>query len=394
MSLKNTSDSYGLVMRLIHWVSALFVLCLLSIGFYMTDLEFSPQKLEIYGIHKSFGMTVLGLVILRIIWRAFNPPPKHLESHAAWERWLAGTVHVLLYIGLIGMPLSGWAMSSAGDFANVYFGLFSFPHILPKDKMLFDIFREVHETTAYALLGAVGLHFIGALKHHILDKDGTLRRMGGNMVIAGIAAVLLALPIGIMVQQEILGEDMDEHAVASVATVPPQSTEGWVISLPQSTLGFEATQYGQTFQGQFERFSGSIVFDPKNLGASDVAIDIDITSIKTGSDERDEQAKGAEWFNVSQFPSAQFTSQSFEALPEANRYHVSGDLMIRGIKQTVSFPFTLETTQEDEKETAHMIADVPLSRLAFGIGQGAWESTDTIGDRVLVHIDLTAARAL
>ena len=379
-------------MRLIHWVSALVVLGLLSVGFLMTDLEVSPQKLAIYGLHKSIGMSVLGLVILRIIWRGFNKPLEHLSTHAPWERALAKFIHVLLYVGLIGMPLSGWVMSSAGDFPNSYFGLFEFPDFVSKDKALFALSKSIHELCAFALIAAVGLHFLGAVKHHIMDRDETLTRMGGNLFILGFAAVLLG-SASLLAGQELLlkfgKEQASAEQVLQVQAITPVQAGAWVVDQGRSKITFEATQYGQNFQGAFPNFISRIVFDPNNLSLAEAEIEIDITSIKTGADDRDQQARGSDWFDIANFPNARFVSRSFEAL-SANQYKVSGDFTLRGITKSLDFPFSLII---DDQNSAHMRAEFSLSRLAYGIGQGAWKSTDTIGDNVVVRIDLYADRA-
>jgi polyisoprenoid-binding protein YceI len=157
-------------------------------------------------------------------------------------------------------------------------------------------------------------------------------------------------------------------------------------------LAFTATQYGQAFEGTFT-FDGRIVFDPDHLDRSLADISIDISSIKTGSDDRDGQAKSAEWFDVEKFPKARFVTETFESTG-ANQYAVTGKLTIRDVTLPVSFPFTLTIEkQEQGPRTAEMRAELTLNRLDFGVGQGQWKGTETIADAVKISLLVHAVRS-
>jgi cytochrome b561 len=153
------------------------MLGMLLLGLYMGSIDPSPFKFSLYTWHKSFGTLVLMLALLRLSWRFINIAPAHLPNHQQWEVTLAKIAHVLLYILMIAMPLSGWIMSSAGEFHYAFFGLFEMPMIVPKNENLMNIAREAHEIQAYVLMGIIGLHAAGAFKHHFIDKDETLKRM-------------------------------------------------------------------------------------------------------------------------------------------------------------------------------------------------------------------------
>ncbi len=400
------SARYGLIARLFHWSMALIVIGLLGVGFYMAGLDFSPFKLQLYGLHKSFGLLILGLVALRILWRLVRPPPGSLPTHAAWEKAVAKLTHFLLYAGMIGMPLTGWIMSSAGDFPIPFFGLFEVPDVTAKNEALFRLTRELHEVFGICLLGAILLHFAGAVKHHLIDRDETLRRMGGNMAMAVLGAALLVGPV-YFVSHELLKEFRGKAAEGEQAVLEDQAKNSkapveaaqdvWVIDHDQSAIKFQATQYGQSFEGQFGRFDGTIIFDPENLDGARADIEIDIASIKTGSEDRDIQAKGSDWFNVAEFPKAHFKAGRFEAKGQdesgANRYTAYGDLTIRGATIQVELPFTLSISQNEEgKSRARMEGQMTLQRLDFGIGQGQWESTEAIGNNVVLSVEIKVQR--
>ncbi|MCD8562912.1 MAG: cytochrome b [Alphaproteobacteria bacterium] len=197
--LKNSSDQYGVVSRFFHWVIALLILGLLCVGFGMHSLPPEPFKGTVYGIHKSTGMLVLMLAALRILWVAYAGRPVSLENHAFWEKALAKIVHILLYFGMIVMPVSGWIMSSAGEHPVTFYNLFTIPPIVAPNHDLGETAERIHGLAAYALIAAVLLHYAGAFKHHFLDRDETLRRMGGNHVIAVIGAILVLAPVAVLV---------------------------------------------------------------------------------------------------------------------------------------------------------------------------------------------------
>jgi cytochrome b561 len=159
-----------------HWIVALLILAAWPLGVYMHELPLSPTKLKLYSYHKWIGITVLLLFVPRILWRITHRPPAPLPM-PAWQHRIAEGTHHLLYLLMFLVPLSGWLMSSAKGFQVVYFGVLPLPDLVGKSEGLGDLLKEVHEALNFGLLVLVGLHVAGALKHVIIDKDGTLRRM-------------------------------------------------------------------------------------------------------------------------------------------------------------------------------------------------------------------------
>lgn len=177
MTLRNTLQAYGSVAKGFHWIVALGVIGLLGMGLYMTRLDPSPAMFQIYALHKSIGITILALAVLRVLWRFSNPHPQSLPNHLPWEKALSRVIHFLLYVSLFVMPLSGWIMSSAKGFSVSVFGWFTLPDFVKPNDALAGLAADIHEIAAYTLIVMVGLHFAGALKHHVIDRDSTLRRM-------------------------------------------------------------------------------------------------------------------------------------------------------------------------------------------------------------------------
>jgi cytochrome b561 len=141
------------------------------------DLPLGMKKLALLARHKSVGITILGLVVLRLLWRWMNPTPELPETLKPYERVLANLTHAGLYILLFALPLSGWMMSSARGFPVSWFGFIQLPDLVPKNKPLYEAMLETHETLVWALFTIVFLHVAAALKHHFLLKDNVLRRM-------------------------------------------------------------------------------------------------------------------------------------------------------------------------------------------------------------------------
>jgi cytochrome b561 len=177
MPLKNTDTDYGLLAQAIHWATVLLFAYMLYLGFTMIDMERTPERFDRYGLHKSIGITIFALSILRLLWRWVNHSPSMPDGMAGYERFLAKLTHVGLYVLIIGLPLSGWVMSSAAGYGVTVFDLFTLPHIADKSKELVDLTKEIHEWLVWIAIGVISLHALAALKHHFINKDDVLKRM-------------------------------------------------------------------------------------------------------------------------------------------------------------------------------------------------------------------------
>ncbi|MCX8514613.1 MAG: cytochrome b [Burkholderiales bacterium] len=168
--LSNTENSYGSLTKFFHWTIAFLIIFMLFCGYLMTGLKW-------LNYHKLIGLTIFSLAVLRVIWTLINKQPKLPQSMPLYEKILAHTVQFLLYVFMLGMPLSGWAMASAFGQAPHVFGVqFSMPFIAINPQ-LGIIFEQIHNTAAIALITVLGLHLVGALRHHFLIKDDVLKKM-------------------------------------------------------------------------------------------------------------------------------------------------------------------------------------------------------------------------
>ena len=154
----------------------MLLVSIVSVGFYMTDLPLGPQKLRIYAWHKSVGITLLALAVLRLLWRLTERRPLQVPM-PRWQARSAAAIHVLLYLLMFGIPLSGWLFNSAAGFPLRWFGVVNLPALTAADGALKAFAREAHETGVIVLLALVAVHAAAGLKHHFIDRDGTLRAM-------------------------------------------------------------------------------------------------------------------------------------------------------------------------------------------------------------------------
>lgn len=177
MTLKNTLARWGWLAQFLHWLIVVLIALQVTLALIADDLPLGMKKLAMLARHKSVGITILGLAIIRLLWRWTNPTPALPDSLRPYERFLAHFTHAALYVLLFAMPLSGWLMSSARGFPVSWFGLMQLPDLVPKSKPLYEAMLETHDALALALGAVVLLHIAAAVKHHVLLKDDVLRRM-------------------------------------------------------------------------------------------------------------------------------------------------------------------------------------------------------------------------
>ena len=173
MELRSTDERWGGVTRLLHWAMALIIAGQIGLGWYMTDLPRGVPKLKLYALHKSFGLTLLMLAVLRLLWRLMEQRPV-LPAMPAWQARGATLTHAALYALLFAVPLSGWLFNSAAGFPLQWFGLVSLPALTGANTVLKETARAIHENAVTVLLVLLALHAGAAIKHHFLDRDRTL----------------------------------------------------------------------------------------------------------------------------------------------------------------------------------------------------------------------------
>lgn len=175
--LKNTENSYGSIAKILHWVIGLFIICLIAVGFIMSSMDPAPEKFELYGMHKAFGVIVLCLVAIRILWRITNATVQATEGVPPILQLAAKAGHLLLYIFMLVMPISGVLMSRFGGYPISVFEIFTIPAASEKSPELAKLFHATHGYAAWGFVILITVHILAALYHHFIRKDDTLVRM-------------------------------------------------------------------------------------------------------------------------------------------------------------------------------------------------------------------------
>jgi cytochrome b561 len=174
VTLRNSPDSFGLVSRVIHWLMALLLLVLVALGLRLTSMEPGLSNLWLYGLHKTMGLTALGLVTLRILWHLVSPPPGPMATGGT--RLFIRAWHWTLYALMIATPIAGWAGSSASGIDTLYAETFVVPPLVKANETSEFVWFILHEIFAKTLMGMVIVHMLAALKRE-MEGDGTLTRM-------------------------------------------------------------------------------------------------------------------------------------------------------------------------------------------------------------------------
>jgi cytochrome b561 len=177
MTFRNTKRSWGSLSRTLHWIIVLLIINQWVIAVRADALPKGPALIAALWWHKSFGITILMLAVVRLVWRWMNPVPDLTAETRPWERMLARVSHFLLYALLFAIPLSGWMMSSARNFPVSWFGVLQLPDLVGANPQLYERLHALHGQLFAALVVVAALHIAGALKHHFIDRNDVLRRM-------------------------------------------------------------------------------------------------------------------------------------------------------------------------------------------------------------------------
>lgn len=420
------AERYSAVAIILHWAIATLLIFQVALGLRMEGAD-GPAKFATFQLHKSIGITLLLLVAIRLLWRIVRrPPPIHARP---WEKGLAHIVHALLYLLMFALPISGWIIVSTSRIVvpTLLFGTIPWPH-LPVPAGMRDGWNAagefLHVNLVWVLIGLFALHVAGALKHHFIDSDGEISRMVPGVkagarwdprLLAIGVVVVLAAGLGLrwlpLVGPEVAAPPRvaaaDEAAQPPAPTPVPLPTSAprptptpsvsptpvaeekadasrWRIA-PSSALTFATTWSGQPIEGGFRKFDGTILFGPGDLPNSRVTIAVDVASIYSGDDQRDETLKSADWFSAGSFGTATFSASSFRHLG-ADRYVADGTLRIK----SVSLPSSVRFTLKIDGDKATMRGTASVDRAAYRIGEDT--STSDIPAKVSVAIAVDATR--
>ena len=397
MSASNTARSYGSVTKTFHWLTVLLILTAIPLGIIANRLAYDTSdalalKAFLFSMHKTVGVTAFFVALARIAWAIGQPKPAGLHPERKAESFLAELVHWLLYGSLLLVPLTGWIHhASTSGFAPIWWPFGQNLPLIPKSETLAGVTAGLHIVFERVLAASIILHVAGALKHHFIDKDDTLRRMLPGRTEAGTphaASKLLPLSGAIVVWAFAMGVGSTLGLYASHSELGPRAAleevqSEW--SVQSGVLAISTNQFGSAVNGQFEDWTADISYAAQEGPGvhGTVRALISIGSLTLGSVTG--QALGPDFFDAATHPTAEFNA---ELISQADGYTAEGTLSIRGNAVPVVMPFDLTV----EGDNASMSGRLTLDRRDFKIGESMPDES-SVGFAVEVTIELTATRS-
>jgi cytochrome b561/polyisoprenoid-binding protein YceI len=384
---------YTAVAVVLHWAIAAAIVLNLGLGWWMheaiEDRDWAARAIAAFQLHKSVGLTVLALSLLRLAWRLAHRPPPLPEAMRAWEALAARAAHWAFYALMVAVPLSGWLYASTqwredGPLVvpTLWFGLFEVPHLFGLDELparlredAADALEDVHEWLAWAMAGLLGLHVAAALKHRFIERDFVMASMRPGLglliaavTLAAIAATLLVTPRG-------------GPAAADIRGAPG----GWIVD-PASEIAFSGTHAGVPFRGRFTRWQADLRLEPLAARIVTIGAIVDTASATDGVPLHDGTLPQEEWFDVERYPQARFVATRIAAKPGGG-HTVEGALSIKDRIVAVP-PLDLAVDGEALRITGRFTID----RAEANLGMESDPEGEYVSRRIAVEVDIRARR--
>lgn len=349
---------YSAVAILLHWAIAAAIVGNVALGWWMHQAIDVPdtraRAIAAFQAHKSLGLAVLALSLLRLAWRLLHAPPPLPAAMPAWERAAARATHWAFYGLMLAIPLGGWLYVSAQwrgtaplNVPTLWFGLFEVPHLFGLDRAAQGTRAAVaaatlaaHGWLAWGAMALLALHAGAALKHHFVNRDEVLAHMlpavgvpdgprparewrrslalwgGGAAIVAACAAVAWT----------VLKRPATGAAVAGVVADLPGGN--WSVG-PDSEIVFSGLHAGAPFEGRFTRWRAGIRFDPADPAGFSVVAEVETASARDGDALHEGTLPQPEWFDSARHPLATFRATTLRALDE-RRFELAGTLTVKG----------------------------------------------------------------
>ncbi|MFK7992783.1 MAG: cytochrome b/b6 domain-containing protein [Granulosicoccus sp.] len=372
---KSAEQRYGDVAVIFHWLIAFFIIGLMAVGKYMVSLDDSdPIRFAFTQWHKSFGLTVLVLSVLRLTWRFTHRPPPEPASIPAWQQGIATIVHLLLYGLLLIIPLTGWIMTSASplNIDTVLFNVITIPHLppfahLPNKADIAESFHQYHELAGNLLILLLLAHIAAALKHHFIDKDAILVRMLPDWSSSAFKVKITTLAVVIA------------SASAALYLHASSGNQAALLAAGASEVSFIADVTGDDTPGAFADSTVTASIDPQAPANSSIIAVVNTASLSSANTQVEGSLPDTEWFDVEGHPQARFESTSISANTDGT-LQVEGTLTIKKTTQVVNF--SMKLTDEENKQVAR--GEFDIDRREFDIGMESQSTDEYVGFTVKV----------
>lgn len=401
---------YSQIAIALHWAIAALIAFQISVGWALEDL--GARGFALYQLHKSIGITVLALTLIRVAVRYWTPRPAPVEG--GWQGALAQGVHAGLYLFMLGAPLTGWALVSSAKVKvpTLLFGIVPLPH-LPLGANAHEAAEAAHGLLGWIGVALVMLHVAGALRHHVQLRDGLMWRMMPMRSTALLFLLPALVPAGLFMGKAILpapaapraepaapvgnSAEADEAPVANIAEAdnaiplvenaaaeeepigPPPT---WAVQ-PGGSIGFAVGNDGETIKGSFGKWTAAIAMDPDHPESADIRVTIDMASASVGDAYKDGMLPGEEFFATAAHPTATFTVKGAERTGP-NAYRAAGTLTMKGVTKPQTIRFTLSGSGKIRKVSG----SASIARLPFGVGNG--DSSTGLDPKVAVTFAFSA----
>lgn len=363
--MANTVQVYSRFNVFLHWVMALGFFTMIASGL---TLEFAelPQKLKfnMYQWHKSLGVLLLLAFVVRVGVRIFSKTPSLPETFLKPDRVAAKLGHYALYIWMLVVPLSGWAMVSSSPYGvpTIVFGWFTWPHIpgAEGNDLVHDFARQAHGYLAYAFIGLIVVHIAAVIKHRVKDKTNLLPRMWFSLVLVFI----LFLPMTSLASE-------------------------YQVDYDQSKITFSSTHAGENFTGHFNSWQAQIDFDENDLANSFAKVIFKTDTATTRNTLYDETLPKADWFDLKNYKTAVFETTDIDAKEGTGAYRAKGNLTIKDKTVPIEFDFSLADLQEGG---VNMTASFSVYRLDYNIGAKSDPDAEWVTNEIKIDINLVATK--
>ncbi|QDC09764.1 cytochrome [Oceanicola sp. D3] len=414
MSLANTQTRYGTVAKSFHWLTVLLILTLWPLGWFANWWPYDTQaafdtKWLLFSLHKTFGVILFAVAILRVIWALTQTHPRLLNGENRVESLAAEVVHWVLYGSIIALPVTGWIEHAASTgYAPILWPFGQGLPFIPKDVDLAVAFAHMHVALTWVILGAVGLHVAGALKHALIDRDGIMSRMwftkkapptppatkghGPAPAVIATGALAIALAFPFIAGEEAAATTETSAEAAESAEAPAQTArtteptgEAPVWTVESGTIGLTIQQMGQAVSGTFPEFTAAISYNPEATGPTkgEASLEINIATLVLGSVAA--QAQGPDYFDSAEHPTATYSGPIIAG--EDGNLRLDGTLSIKGHSAEVPLPFTLTI----DGNTATASGTTTVDRRTFHIGDSMTDE-GSLAFPVEISIEITATR--
>jgi cytochrome b561/polyisoprenoid-binding protein YceI len=386
-----TGPRYTAVAVALHWAIAAAIVLNLFVGWWMheaiEDPRYAAPAIAAFQLHKSVGLTVLVLSLLRLAWRLAHRPPALPAAMRAWEALAARAAHWAFYALMVAVPLSGWLYASTQwredaplSVPTLWFGLFKVPHLFGLDALhprvrsdLADGLEDAHEWLAWAMAWLLALHVAAALKHRFVERDFVLASMRPWLGLAIALLTVVAIVATSQFAPRLTAQKGDIRGVPG----------GWLVD-PASEIAFSGTHAGAPFRGRFTRWQADLRLNPFATGVVTVAATIETGSASDGVPLHDGTLPEAEWFDVERYPVARFTTTRIARKPGGG-HTVEGALAIKD--RLIPVP-PLDLVVSDAG--IHVHGRFTIDRADADLGMASDPDGEYVSRRIEVEIDVRA----